>query len=300
MPAPVSRLRTWLQLVRAPNLFTVPGDPIAGYLLSNDGFTDFSLALVALACLCFYAAGLLMNDVVDLAEDTAERPNRPLPAGHASPTSALKATWILNALGIVLLIFTQSTRSLFAGLFLVAFVWLYNNRTKHIPLLGAMNMGICRGLSIMVGAYAGPSPSAALIVSVFAIVVTFYIAAVTNLARFETAPSIPAFPRLLPILPLCIGCVFGARNATYAPDKTPAAAIFFLAIFGGILLMQRLLSKNAPPLPPLVGAHIRLLLPLQAAICWLGASQSSGPTWAIIFLCCWPLSKIVSRRFYAS
>ncbi|MEA3189035.1 MAG: hypothetical protein QOD99_2865, partial [Chthoniobacter sp.] len=77
MTAP--RLRTWLQLFRAPNLFTVPGDPLAGYLLVVRGSFNGAVLPAIGASICFYAAGLLMNDLADFAEDRRERPERPLP-----------------------------------------------------------------------------------------------------------------------------------------------------------------------------------------------------------------------------
>src|SRR5260221_228220 len=84
MPSP-SPLRTWLQLFRAPNLLTVPGDPIAGYLLACFGAVEEGLWPAIGASVCFYAGGLLLNDLADLAEDRRERPSRPLPSGAASP-----------------------------------------------------------------------------------------------------------------------------------------------------------------------------------------------------------------------
>ena len=76
-----SKFRTWLQLFRAPNLFTAPGDPLAGYLLANFGAgIDGTLPLVIIACLLFYGAGLLLNDFADLEEDRRDRPSRPLPS----------------------------------------------------------------------------------------------------------------------------------------------------------------------------------------------------------------------------
>ncbi|NBV85120.1 MAG: hypothetical protein EBS01_02380 [Verrucomicrobia bacterium] len=82
-----NKAHTWLQLFRAPNLFTVPGDPIAGYLIAYAGFFDTSIVFVTMASLAFYGAGLLLNDLIDIAEDRAERPNRPLPSGQVSPTT---------------------------------------------------------------------------------------------------------------------------------------------------------------------------------------------------------------------
>ena len=297
--APQSRLHTWLQLLRAPNLFTVPGDPIAGYLVSNAGFIDASLVLVALASLAFYAAGLLLNDLVDTEEDRADRPNRPLPAGKVLPETVRRVLWILNAVGLLLLTATGSSSALLAGVATVVAVWSYNVLTKKTPLLGALNMGACRTLSMLTGALAGPSPSAFLIATLIAVSSGLFIAAVTHLARFETKNTLPWLPRFLPVLALLPGVWIGLQNARYSPDKTPAVWLFILTVAGGLFLLLKLL-RNPSPLPPLIGAHIRLLLPFQAAACWFGASQSIGPECAVVLLTLWPVSRLVSKRFYAS
>ena len=294
-----SALRTWLQLLRAPNLFSVPGDPIAGYLISNAGFLDFRLPLVALASLCFYGAGLLLNDLVDLVEDARERPNRPLPAGDASPSSVRAAVWLLNGAGLVLVGATGQVRAMLAASATVIAVWAYNCLSKKRAGWGALNMGLCRSLSMMIGAFAGPAPDAAPIAALLALTSGLYIAAVTNLARFETQTAPPRTARFLPAFALLPGILFGIQNSLYSPDKLPAAALFAITAGAAALLSARLL-RNPLPLPPLIGAHIRLLLPLQAAACWFGASQSAGPIFAAILLACWPLSKRVSRSFYAS
>ena len=300
MSATSFRLKTWLQLLRAPNLFTVPGDPIAGYLLANSGFWDHTLGLVAASSLCFYGAGLLMNDLVDLQEDRAERPDRPLPSGQARPRHVQTALWALNAVGLLLLASSGSLPSLLAGLSTVASVFSYNHLTKKIPGLGALNMGLCRSLSVMTGALAGPSPSAAMLSVIIAAVFGLFIAAVTNLARFETGPTVPTPAKFLPAIPLTAGALFGIQNSLYSPEKLPAVFLFLVPLAGACLLLVRLLRQPPAPLPPCIGAHIRLLLPLQAAVCWFGASQDIGPQCAAILLCLWPVSRLVSKRFYAS
>lgn len=293
------RLRTWLQLLRAPNLFTVPGDPVAGYLISNSGFIDLSLLLTSASSLCFYSAGLLLNDLVDLAEDRAERPARPLPSKQASPETVRRVLWGLNFAGLLLLIATGSSAALISGVATVLSVWTYNCLTKRIPFVGAFNMGLCRALSLLTGALAGPNPSAVAIASIFAITTGLFIAAVTNLARFETHDSLPFTPRFLPLLALLPGMWMGIQNSLYSPDKLPAVALFIVTLLGAVWLLKCLLKKPSP-LPPLIGAHIRLLLPLQAAACWFGASQGVGPACAILLLALWPLSRRVSKTFYSS
>ena len=295
-----SKFKIWLQLFRAPNLFTVPGDPLTGYLVSNAGFLDHTIVLTAAASLCFYGAGLLMNDVVDLKEDLADRPSRPLPAGNATVRSVRNTLWLLNACGLLLLSATGSRAALVTGACTVAAVWSYNFLTKKIPVLGSLNMGLCRSLSVMIGAMAGPAAHAKPIAAAFAVIMGLYIAAVTNLARFETRPARPLIARLLPILPLMAGALFGVSNCLFSPDKAPGAVAFGLAAIGGLWLTYKLLAQRQTPLPPLIGAHIRLLLPLQAGACWFGASQSIGPACGLVLLAFWPLSRAVSKRFYAS
>ena len=101
------------------------------------------------------------------------------------------------------------------------------------------------------------------------------------------------------MLALLPGMAIGVQNALYSPDKVLAAILFGITMLGALSLLRQLLVRPSP-LPPLIGGHIRLLLPFQAAACWFGASQSLGPGFAILFLSMWPTSRLVSKRFYAS
>lgn len=295
------RLRTWLQLLRAPNLFTVPGDPLAGFLFSNMGEINGTLVLVMVASLCFYGAGLLHNDLADEAEDRRERPQRPLPSGAATRGSVRAAMCALNAAGLLVLYFTDHpVVALKVGGALVIVVWLYNRVTKGWPVIGALNMGACRGLSVMLGAFTGPVPFPIDLGLPVAMIFTLYIAAVTNLARHETRPHVPILARLLPILPVTLGALALSKFALFSPAKVPAVAIFGLAVASTAWLLVKMFRSPAPPLPPLIGAHIRVLLPLQAAVCYSADPWAAGRIAAIVLLACWPLSREVSRRFYAS
>ena len=290
-------LRTWLQLFRAPNLFTVPGDPLAGYLFANSGVNSWDLLLPIFASLCFYGAGLLMNDLADLEEDRRDRPDRPLPRGAASAGRVRLVLWFLNAAGLAALCLTGRAPAVQVGLALVVAVWLYNRVTKRWPVVGAMNMGLCRGLSVMLGACSGAVSQLGMLA---AIGFGLYIAAVTNLARHETRARVPVMARLLPSIAMVFGSVGGALNALWAPAKAPSLAILLLAIVMVLTLAWRMFRQPAPALPPMIGAHIRLLLPLQAAMCYMAAPWDLGPPSAAVLLAFWPLSWLVARRFYAS
>ncbi len=296
-----SSFRTWLQLLRAPNLFTVPGDPLAGFLLVNQDFLDWTLLAACFAAVCFYAAGLLLNDLADEAEDRRDRPARPLPSGAASRGRVLMAALALNASGLGALAASGHPRALAVGAALVFAVALYNFVTKRWPVIGALNMGLCRGLSVMLGATVGPYAAISWMMALFAAAIFgLYIAAVTNLARHETKPRAPILARLLPAALLILACAGVIPVVLGDPARAPAAALWALAGGAALWLAVRMFQRSAPPLPPLIGAHIRVLLPLQAAACWSGEPWSVGRWAAGALLLCWPLSRAVSRRFYAS
>src|SRR3990167_7037967 len=98
---PQLHLKTWLQLFRAPNLLTVPGDPLAGFLLVTGEMRTEAWTAMA-ASLCFYGAGLLANDLADFEIDRAERPERPLPSGRVKKRTVLIVAVILFLVGELL------------------------------------------------------------------------------------------------------------------------------------------------------------------------------------------------------
>ena len=184
------RLRAWLQLLRAPNLLTVPGDPIVGFMLAG-AFTEHSidplrLIWAGLASVLFYCAGLVHNDLCDLTEDRRDRPDRPLPSGRITPAAARVAVvvFVVAALASSAL---ASLAALSVGAALLTSVLVYNHITKRVGLLGSINMGLCRGLSLVLGAAAmGWSGVARPMVLVCAGMLTVYTASITKIAANET------------------------------------------------------------------------------------------------------------------
>lgn len=297
-PPHPSLLRIWLQLFRAPNLFTVPGDPLTGFLLANGFDVDRTLVLAIVASLCFYAAGLLMNDLADEAEDSRERPSRPLPSRAVGRRSVWIVTALLCVAGFGALAACRQPVALVVGLALLGAIVLYNFVTKGWPVVGALNMGLCRSLSVLLGGFIGAR--ADWHTAMYAAVgFGLYIAAVTNLARHETRARSPILARLLPfVVILCISS-YAIVNATYAPEKMPAVLLFALLVAEVLSLGMEMFLKPVP-LPPFIGAHIRALLLLQAATCYLAEPTEYGLYAAGALLCCWPVSRTVGRWFYAS
>lgn len=298
-----TRLRSWLQLLRAPNLFTVAGDPLAGFLLANFGVPTLGVLPALGASLCFYGAGLLHNDLVDLREDCEERPDRPLPSGAAPPRSVWLATIGLCLVGLALCTFCAPLTTLL-GAGLLAAVATYNLGLKKIPLVGALNMGTCRSLSLLLGASAAPARAIPADAWVCAVLLGLYIAAVTHLARFETRRSTPPLARRLPgvVLTAMIAAIaalppMGNGDSAVLGGVLSIGLLVLAAILGFKMAVQ-LSANEPPPLPPFIGRCIRLLLIVQAAFC--SHSGPLGILFSVTLLALWPISARVSKRFYAS
>ena len=117
-----------------------------------------------LASLGFYAAGMVQNDLFDLAIDREERPQRPLPSGQVSVRSAALAGNILLSIGSLAACATavaaQSPWPALVGALLTAAVWIYNRHAK-LTSLGPAVMGSCRSLNWLLGMTAAGGPQAA-------------------------------------------------------------------------------------------------------------------------------------------
>ena len=287
-----STTRTWLQLVRAPNLFTVPGDPLVGFLLSSPALVRFPPRLLLLICasLCFYAAGLLLNDLMDLEEDRAERPSRPLPSGAARASQVWLVASGLTAAGLAICA-VGGMKAFLVGSGIVLAVAAYDCRLKKIPAAGVITMGLCRGLSVLLGAaftgsLASPSIAAA-------IAVTIYIAAVTHLARYETTAGAPVYAVALPIA--------GPISVLALSMNRPLTAWFIWLLAAGLVASLLLkVRKEHLPLPPAIGGLIRVLLIIQAFYCLTALPSVVSVVSTGVLLAMWPVSRAVSKRFYAS
>ena len=328
-------MKAWLQLFRVPNLFTVPGDPIAGFLIATGGRLDSRALCAVLASLAIYAAGLAMNDLADFAEDKRERPKRPLPNGAIPRGTAWFATVNLVLFGLAMC-FLAGPSALLMGLGTVMGVVLYNFLTKRIPIVGAANMGVCRGMSLLIGAAAGLGPDpllldaaakldvfqpalAALLVAlapsngqrffIFAIgaalLIAIYVAAVTNLARYETHRDYPKFPRILPLGAMLVGFVI-LKQATDTLFRDQSPALWFVAIILCTMNIAELMRTPPAPLPPRIGAFIRILPVMQAALCVLPSvpgplhKTPASLLTALALLACVPIHAWLGKKFYAS
>jgi 4-hydroxybenzoate polyprenyltransferase len=158
-------LLAWVRLLRLPNHATAVADVLAGYLIVSQAraidWPAQSLWWAILASLGFYAAGMVLNDVFDLAIDREERPGRPLPSGQIGLRSAAAVGNLLMAVGSAAACATafaaHSPWPALVGALLTATVWIYNRHAKATSL-GPAVMGSCRALNWLLGMTAAGGP----------------------------------------------------------------------------------------------------------------------------------------------
>jgi len=301
-----SHLAAWGQLLRVPNLFTVPGDPVVGFILASAGGLTASrpgirMALAVGVSLLMYAAGLLWNDWFDLAEDRRERPARPLPSGLVRPGTVALVGNVLIALAIAVAA-VAGRPTLYVALALGAAVMAYNAFLKRLPLVGPLTMGLCRGLSVLVGAAAfGAAGLRQDAVLACAGGIAVYVAAVTVLASVETKPAAVKPICLLVTVAVgawCVGLILTVPSANPPARWALTAACAAAAVWTASRLAK--LGDEAAPatVQRTVGELIRGLILIQAAAVistgWTGAAIAAG------LVVCFLLNAILARRFYAS
>jgi len=305
-PALSTKFGAWLQLIRLPNLLTVPGDPLAGFTLAyfagvyNDP-SNVKLQFCIFTSLLFYCAGLLQNDYCDIAKDSETHPSRPLPSGLINTRTVVYAALALFIAGLL----TAALAGILAfviALIMVALISSYNCMTKGKVLLGAINMGLCRGLSLLLGASAlGTECVFNVPVIVSALGLTFYIASVTSIAAKETQTVSLDKKRWLPtIILICWFTILYFTIGIY--NLWSLGAYLVLACISIIWTLYLTINLSGEVTPKItqqaVGQLIRNLLLIQAAVIsiagWVGILGS------VILILAWPISYMLSRRFYSS
>lgn len=301
-----SAARAWLELIRLPNLFTVPGDVLAGACLaaaaglSTGGLSPLRLAVAAAAAIAVYAGGLIDNDLVDAAEDARERPARPLPSRRVSVNAARTAMtllflvpFLISWTGIM-----PPTWTLAQAL-LVAVVMAYNRIKGLVPVLGFLLMGLCRGLNLLAGAALIGMNDGRLATVMAAVCWTLYVAGITLFASHETRRA-PGTARYLLILPLA-----GLGLAGLLPGLPGLVSVSLVAaaLAGTTGVLEALWQCPPGPdparVPRTVGRLVRLLIPMQALLCLASPSWAGGVA-AAGLLVAWFAAARLGRIFYAS
>ena len=294
------RVRAWLELARLPNLPTVPGDPLAGYALAlaaTGSRVTVGPGRAIAAAFLLYAAGLVWNDVADRAADARERPERPLPSGRVSRRSAAVVAAVWAVMGLVLAWWAGAACGV-AGLCLLGLVLVYDFVLKRGSWPGCVTMGLCRGVSLVLGAASvggGSWHEPAVLFAAAA--VTAYVISVTALAARETGEGPVRRLSRLPSVAAAAGLILFSLSGI---RLVPAAVLAGLAaVLWAWRSADGLGGSPAPgDVSKAIGMQIRGLILFQVAFC--ACLPDIGLFFAGFLLLMWPVSVILARRFYAS
>ncbi len=151
----MGKLVDYLRIMRPANMVTAVADILAGIAISGAllGNIDTPWSAIIGLCLstaCLYAGGIVFNDVFDAKLDKVERPERAIPSGTISLRNAALLGCALLISGILLASAVNLTSGLLA-FGVSCFALIYNRVGKHHPFFGPLNMGICRGLNLLLG-----------------------------------------------------------------------------------------------------------------------------------------------------
>ena len=296
-PSANSPIRAWAQLVRLPNVFTVIADVGAAFLLVAGGpQPEGRFVVVVLAGIALYWAGMILNDVFDVEQDKEERPERPIPAGQISLSSARLAGWSLLVTGVCLAFasgylpaagYETTWLPGAVGCVLAAMIVAYDGPLKSTPVAPAA-MGGCRFLSFLLGA----APLLPIVAGqplfpkyILAIAMGFglYVMGVTTMAKHEATggPS----PNLRTGLMVMI---IGAAVLALAPSTANVGfqiknldrqfpILIGLIVFPVILRGVRVQSDPVPEkIQETIRAGVLTIIPLAAAFALLGAGRVWG------------------------
>lgn len=184
-------LRDWLQLCRISNTPTIVSNVMVGCAIgvaAGGAFPWLQAAMISVAMLFLYVAGMALNDVCDAAVDRVERPERPIPSGRITRQQAAVFVVLSMVLALALLSFV-SQASLLWGLALTAAIIAYDT-LHHLASPVALLMGVCRGLIYVTAAVAVNPTASWEIVLLPTFLLTLYVMLLTLVSQAENSDQL--------------------------------------------------------------------------------------------------------------
>jgi 4-hydroxybenzoate polyprenyltransferase len=304
-------MKAYLQLMRPANIVTAVADILAGislsYYISKNAslvsyvaqsvwhflrfpFIALDAVYLVLATIGLYGGGVVMNDVFDAKLDSIERPERPIPSGKVTQQDATVLGLSLLGFG-VFCGFKASFTSGCIALAVALLALLYDYKGKHHAFWGPLNMGLCRGGNLLLGASILTSNLAHFWYLAFIPIV--YIAAITMVSRGEVHGGDQKNLKLgfsmysAVVLTLFVLLFLFSKNYWAIP---------FILLFA-YFIFPPLLKAMQEPAPSnvikAVKSGVISLIVLDAAFVTIFAN----PYFGLVVLALLPLSKSLAKKF---
>ncbi|HMB62038.1 MAG TPA: UbiA-like protein EboC [Eudoraea sp.] len=288
------------RLTRPANLPTAAADIFAGMAIAGavPGSFDTSLwegpgllkgIFLIVSSVLLYAGGVVLNDVYDLETDKTERPERPIPSGVVSLIAAATFGTFLLIFGVVMAFLCHTISGLIA-LILAVFIVIYDAYAKRFTVLGPLNMGICRGLNLVLGM----TVLGEIIRPEFALIPLVYIFAITLISRGEVHGENKNHIIWAGILYILV--ILAVLTTVVTKSANIVQLLPFLLFFSSMIFMPLWTAYrvNSPEnIKKAVVAGVLSLIILDASV----AVAFSAWWYGILILLLLPLSIWLSRIF---
>ena len=287
-----------LLIMRPANIITAIADilagiAIAGYLVSNvfNQHIIIQVILLTIATIGLYGGGIIFNDVFDIEQDKINRPERIIPSGKLTITQATNLGITLFTIGII----SAFCVSVFSGciaLMIMVSALLYDKYGKHHTFFGPINMGICRGLNLILGMSIAPhlEPKYYLI----GILPVLFVSAITLTAQKETKGKNKLAIVMAMLLDASI--VFGfwliAQHFNFSIKNAGLFLLFWYSV-NAIAKLNAIIKNNPKLIMKAVKIGVLSLIPLNASF----VAGFSDIYTAILVLCLLPISLFLSKKF---
>ncbi len=288
--------------MRLANIVTAISDILAGIAIAafavNLSLNEIdlrALLLLVLSTIGLYGGGVVFNDVFDAELDKVERPERPIPSGLISASSARNFGIILLAIGILAAAFVHVGNFLFSSIIIAITITIaalvYDKWGKHQPIAGPLNMGLCRGLNLLLGMSIIP----AVIPQywILALVPVVYIAAITMISRGEVHGGKKNTLYLAALLYILVIISIAYRAIENNTIIYTAGFLLLFAVFIFPPLLQAIKDPRGPLIGKAVKAGVISLIVMNAS--WAAAFENLYL--ALIILLLLPLSIWLGKKF---
>ena len=289
----MEKILGYIRLMRPANVVTSVADVLAGIAISGFFLTLESYVTVTLLCIStigLYSGGIIFNDVFDADLDKIERPERSIPSGLITVKEAVIFGSVFFVIGIITAGLCNRY-ALIISLLIVVACLTYNKWLKHHVIFGPLNMGLCRGLNLLLGiSILPPEVQSWWFLAITPIV---YISSITMISRGEVHGGSKKTLYFASLLYLIV--IFSILYFSYTNNHITLTLVFVMAF--GWMIFNPLFTAINKPVSQNIGKAVKA--GVIAMILLNAAWASAFGTWqvALIIVILLPLSLLLSKTF---
>jgi UbiA prenyltransferase family len=287
----IKKFLTLLELIRLPGMFTAQADILAAFLITGAGSSEISpFIFLLIASSCLFSAGMALNDYFDIEVDKKERPQRPIPSGRISGSTAKTFGFGLMATGIVSASFA-GVRPFGISLALATAILLYDGLLKGYPVLGPLTMASCRYFNLLMGLSVLPFSGWTYV----PLITLLYIFGVTVLSKKEADGGKAV--KTVGICAVCVGSTFFLYYYLFLIKVLPVFMGVTLMLIFAVFLSGRILTLLTDHSPADFQKTMKLLL-LSIIILDTILAAGSAPVYFALIILLLFIPAILSVRLF--